>query len=250
MKRGDLAALVAVVVVIAGLAIAIRPHDTPTIAGAPAAAHVDRPVVADKTRPTLLVIGDSYVAGIGRDETTYGCMAAARMGWFCKVSSGPGTGYISGGPANRFQLDYIGESKSFDERIAGLSLKYQPNVIVLDGGRNDLFAPTDAVYDVMVSTIADVQRTWPDATVVFVRPRFLSRPGDDLGFNDDLITRLQNDPGIRPMLIVIDPIGGMVGQDTSSLVGEDKIHPNRRGELAMASALVNALTAAGFTPTK
>jgi len=249
VKRLDIAAVVAAVVVVAGLAVAIRPHDT-GIAAAPAAtATVDRTSTTTVSRPTLLFIGDSYVAGTGRDETTYGCMAAARMGWLCKVAAGPGTGYISGGPANRFQLEYIGQSTSFDERLAGLALKYQPNVVVLDGGRNDLFAPTDAVYDVMVSTIADVQKTWPDATVVFIRPRFLARPGDNLGYDDALITRLQNDPALGPMLVVIDPIGGMTGQDTSTLVAADKIHPNRRGELAMASGLVDALLAAGFTPT-
>jgi lysophospholipase L1-like esterase len=198
----------------------------------------------------MLIIGDSYVAGTGRDELSYGCMAAARMGWYCKVAAGPGTGYISGGPANRFQLKYQGESTSFDERLAGLALMYQPNVVVLDGGRNDLFAPPDAVYNVMVSTIADVQRTWPDATVVFIRPRFLSRPGDDLGYNDALIGRLQSDPNIRPMLVIADPIAGLAGRDTSGLVIDDGIHPTRQGEMVMASALYDTLLALGFTPTK
>jgi lysophospholipase L1-like esterase len=127
---------------------------------------------------------------------------------------------------------------------------YQPNVVVLDGGRNDLFAPPDAVYNVMVSTIADVQRTWPDATVVFVRPRFLSRPGDDLGYGDALIARLQADPNIRPMLVIADPIAGLGGRDTSKLVIDDGIHPTRQGEMVMASALYDSLLALGFTPTK
>lgn len=250
MKRLDMAALAVAATVLAGLAFAIRPHHTEIVADR----GVTTPTVASSSsiapRPTLLFIGDSYVAGTGRDETTYGCMAAARMGWFCKVAAGPGTGYISGGPANRFQLEYIGQSTSFDERLGGLALKYQPNVVVLDGGRNDLFAPTDAVYDVMVSTIADVQKTWPDATVVFIRPRFLARPADDLGYDDRLMTRLETDPALGPMLIVIDPIGSMRGQDTLSLVAADKIHPNRRGELAMSSELVDALLAAGFTPAQ
>lgn len=248
-KRADLAAIVAVVVIIVGLLFAIRPHGTTTIATSQRAGQAAASSAVNQPRTMMLVISDSYVAGIGRDETAYGCMAAARLGWLCKVAPGPGTGYISGGPANRFRLDYIGESTSFDERLAGLWLKYQPNVVLLDGGRYDSFAPAEAVYNVMVSTIADVQRAWPDATVVFVRPRFLSRPADDLGFGDALIARLQSDPQIGPMLIVVDPIGGMAGQDTSSLVQVDKAHPNRRGELAMASALSDDLIAAGFTPS-
>jgi lysophospholipase L1-like esterase len=246
----DIAALLLVVLVVVGLVIAVYPHQTATTATAPAATRVDRPTPPDAARPTMLVIGDSYVAGTGRDELSYGCMAAARMGWYCKVAASPGTGYISGGPANRFQLKYEGESTSFDERLAGLALKYQPNVVVLDGGRNDLFAPPDAVYNVIVSTIADVQRTWPDATVVFVRPRFLSRPGDDLGYGDELIARLQADPNIRPMLVIADPIASLAGRDTSGLVIDDGIHPTRQGEMVMASALYDSLLALGFTPTK
>lgn len=249
-RRSDIAAVVLAILIVAGLGFAVYPRETATVATAPASVQVDRPVAPDANRPTMLVIGDSYVAGTGRDELSYGCMAAARMGWFCKVAASPGTGYISGGPGNRFQLQYLDESTSFNERLAGLALKYQPNVVVLDGGRNDLFAPPDAVYNVMVSTIQNVQRTWPDATVVFVRPRFLSRPGDDLGYGDALIARLQADRSIRPMLVISDPIGTLVGRDTAGLVIDDGIHPTRQGEMVMASALYDNLLALGFTPTK
>jgi lysophospholipase L1-like esterase len=246
-RWGDIAAVVVAVAVVAGLGYALRPQHTPLVTVEPAAARVDRAQSADETRKTMLFIGDSYVAGTGLDETSYGCMAAARMGWYCKVSAGPGTGYVSGGPANRFELEYIGESTSFDERLPSLALKYKPDVVVLDGGRNDLFPPPDTVYDAMVSTIADVRRTWPAATVVVVRPRFLSRPGDNLGFDDDFFNRLKAEEVTQQMVVFADPIGRL-DTDTSGLVVGDEIHPNREGELVMASALYDSLIALGFVP--
>ena len=247
-RRGDIAAAVVALAVIAGLGYALRPQPTPTVAVDPATAHVDRPQPAEKTRKTMLFIGDSYVAGTGLDETTYGCMAAARMGWYCKVSAGPGTGYISGGPSNRFELKYVGESTAFNERLPALALTYQPDVVILDGGRNDLFPPTSAVYDAMVSTIADVRRTWPAATVVVIRPRFLSRPRDDLGFDDGFLDRLKAEEVTQHMVVFADPIGQLGGRDTSGLTGTDDIHPTRKGELAMSMALYDSLIALGFVP--
>jgi lysophospholipase L1-like esterase len=247
-RWGDIAAVVVAVAVIAGLGYALRPQHTPTVAVAPATARVDRPQPVDETRKTMLFIGDSYVAGTGLDETSYGCMAAARMGWYCKVSAAPGTGYISGGPANRFELEYIGESTSLNERLPSLALTYKPDIVVLDGGRNDLFPPPDAVYDAMVSTIADVRRTWPAATVVVIRPRFLSRPTDDLGFDNGFFDRLKTEEDTQQMVLFADPIGRLAGRDPSGLVMGDEIHPTRQGELVMASAFYDSLTDLGFAP--
>ena len=91
-------------------------------------------------RPLVLFIGDSYTAGKSSAELSYGCRAAVQMGWLCALSAVGGTGYISGGPANRWVDPHIGKSLSFSERIPHLSAKYDPAVVVLDGGRNDDFA--------------------------------------------------------------------------------------------------------------
>jgi hypothetical protein len=49
----------------------------------------------------------------------------------------------------------------------------------------------------MVWTIAEVRRTWPEVEIVFVRPRFLARPGDDSGFDDDFMDRLKSASAAR-----------------------------------------------------
>ena len=222
------------------------------VAGVSCSSGVARPVAAPSAvskepspsdaegRPLVLFIGDSYTEGRGSAEMSYGCRAVARMDLLCAISATGGTGYISGGPANRWVIQDSGKSLSFSERIPHLAAKYDPAVVVLDGGRNDEFPPRKDVLTAMVSTIAEVRRTWPDAQIVFIRPRFLARPGGDLGFNDDFMTQVQSDPAAKGV-IFIDPISTFVGTDTSGLLTLDGIHPNREGEQRLTEALFDSL---------
>jgi lysophospholipase L1-like esterase len=213
---------------------------------APSTAPVERPQPPAPVGPTALFISDAYAGGVGLKELYYGCMAAVRMGWQCDLSAQPGTGYISGGEANRFVNPDIGPSSSFDERLPNLGAQYKPDIVVLDGGRSDLFAPTDAVFAVMTSTIGDVHQIWPTARIVVIRPRALDRANDDLGFGDDFIDRLRADPATLGM-VVVDPVSRFADTDTSALVSPDGSHPNQDGAVALSSALVDELSANGFT---
>lgn len=130
----DVAAIAIAIAVLSGLAFVTQPQQTPTVNADSSAARVDRPEPLAKLRPTALFISDSYSAGSGLDENFYGCTAALRMGWLCNVSGEPGTGYISGGTANRFDLGHnLGMTTSFGERIAGLARRFTPDVVILDG---------------------------------------------------------------------------------------------------------------------
>jgi lysophospholipase L1-like esterase len=243
----DIGAIAVTIAVLAGLGFALRPQHMPTVTVDPQTAHVDRSQPPAKTRPLALIIGDSYTFGSGLAEMSHGCMAALRLGWLCKLSGGPGTGYISGGPANRFVVnEYIGPSKSFEERLPRLAMMYKPDVVLLDGGRNDVFAGLDAVFDAMSSTLASVRQTWPQARIVFIRPRYLAQPDDDLGFDDDFFARLQAEPAAQD-LVVIDPISRFAGTDTSTLL-RDGIHPNRAGDLALSAAFFDSLLEQGIGP--
>jgi lysophospholipase L1-like esterase len=180
-------------------------------------------------------------------EMSYGCMAAARMGWVCDLSAMPGTGYISGGPANRFVVNqYAGTSKSFAERIPQLAQKYSPDVVILDGGRDDTFPPTEYVFKAMVATIEEARSAWPQATIVFIRPRFLGKPNDDLGFDDAFMARLQEEAGAAEVVLV-DPIKTTFSDsNTLNMLKKDGIHPNTLGEQELASALLSSLIVTRF----
>jgi hypothetical protein len=242
----DIAAMVLSIVVLAGLGFVLRPQHTATITAVPSTTPVERPQPAAPIGPSALFISDSYTAGIGLKEMYYGCMAAVRMGWLCDLSAEPGTGYISGGEANRFVNPDTGPSTSFDERLPKLADMYKPDVVLLDGGRSDLFAPTDAVFAVMTATIGAVHQIWPAARIVFIRPRSLDRPNNDLGFDEGFIDRLRADPAAQGV-VVVDPINRFADADTSTMLSPDGSRPNEAGSVALSSVLVDELSANGFT---
>jgi lysophospholipase L1-like esterase len=129
---------------------------------------------------------------------------------------------------------------SFSERVPHLAAQYDPALVILDGGRNDVFAPPAAVYTAMLSAIKEVRRTWPKAQIVFIRPRFLANPHDDLGLDDHFMARLESEPAARGVAF-IDPINSFSDADTSGLLASDGIHPNREGEQRMTTALLDSL---------
>lgn len=248
LRRSSVTLVVAAAAAVAGLTFALRPQHTPIAPVVPSAAPVDRPHAPAISRPTALVIADAYTSGSGLAETSYGCMAATRLGWLCKLAAEPGTGYVSGGTANRFDIDQgSGRSTSFAERLAALAGTYKPEVVILDGGRNDTFVPLDARVDVMASTIWQAHQTWPDARFVFVKPRFLDRPDDDLGISDEVINRVKSASGVQD-LVVVDPIGSFRDTNITGLLTKDRVGPSRAGELALGSALAEALTQSGMAP--
>jgi hypothetical protein len=253
----DIAAIALAVAVIAGMCFVLRPQHTPTVKVTPFAARVDRPQLAPQPGPSVLFIGDSYVSGSGPKEMSYSCMAAVRMGWLCALSGVPSTGYIAGGPKSRFHVNEdIGTSTTFAERVPHLGLMYRPDIVVLDGGRYDFGLPRDDVFNAMTWTLGAVRHTWPLARVVFIRPRLLARPTDDLGFDNQFIDRLRAEP-VALGVVVVDPIARLSHLDTSTMLSSKGMHPNRvgaypnqEGALALSSALVDSLVAEGISRGK
>ncbi|HEY5841395.1 MAG TPA: SGNH/GDSL hydrolase family protein [Mycobacterium sp.] len=238
----DFALLLLVAVALAGSAVLLWPRH-------PAAEHDRASVVTAPHKPTMLFIGDSYAGNADPGETSYGCIAAVEMGWRCELAALPGTGYFSGGSANRFVSNtYTGEqSTSFAERITELRTVYRPDVVVLDGGRNDGLLPPQELLQTMTYTIGLVHETWPDAQVVVVRPRFLDNASADLGLDDALIAQLNADPQAQGVTVV-DPIGTVAAQnpDPADLLIDDGVHPNSSGAQELAAALVAELEARGL----
>lgn len=241
LRRSDIAAVVVALAIIGGITSIFASVGARAPVTASSVSRENQLTSAADNHPMALFIGDSYLAGNGPAELSYGCEAALRMGWLCRLASMGGTGYVSGGPANRWVVDqYTGKTTSFIERVGRLASQYDPDIVVLDGGRNDKLAPPDVVFQAMVATIAEVRRTWPAAQVIVLRPRFLVDPDDDLGYDDPFIARLKSNPAASGV-VVLDPIGSLSDTDTSGLVGPDGINPNRRGESRLTEVLYNSL---------
>ena len=230
---------------VAALGFSLRPQHTPLAAGVPAA-ELQRPKEFQTSRPVALVISDAYTTGSGAAEASYACKAATEMGWLCKLAAEPGTGYISGGTANRFPINQgTGKSSSFGERITTLANYYSPDYLIFDGGRADLFAPPVTRFESTVSAIWQAHQTWPKARIIFVKPRLLAKPEDDLGVDDDIVDLLRKAPDIKD-LVVIDPILGFKDTDTKGLISVDGSNPNRAGGNALARAMATELERSGL----
>jgi hypothetical protein len=238
-RRSDLGAIALAVAVFVGIAVVSCSGGAASPVATQSNVQDERQATVN-ARPLALIIGDSYTAGESSAEMSYACRAAVEIGWLCALSAVGGTGYISGGAANRWTDPHIGKTLSFSERIPHLSAKYDPALVIMDGGRNDEFAPRNYVFDETVSTIGEVRRAWPAATVIFIQPRLLAKPGDNLGYDDEFMVRLRSEPEAQGV-IFIDPLASFSNTDTSTLLAADGIHPNRQGEEHMTTALVDAL---------
>lgn len=249
-RHPDAALVIAALLTMVALGFALRPQPTPLVSGVPPAVAVSRPALPETKHPTALIISDSYTSGSGTAEASYACKAATQMGWLCKLAAEPGTGYISGGPANRFHIDQgTGQSTSFGERITTLANFYSPDIVIFDGGRDDVFAPPVTRFQVTVSAIWQARQTWPTARIVFVKPRLLSKPDDDLGVDSQIEGLLRDASGVQD-LVVIDPILEFKDTDTLGWISLDGTNPNRAGENALAQAMVRAFEQNGMRPAE
>jgi len=249
-RRVDVLLALAAILSLTALGIALRPQSTPVTRAKTSAADISRPDSSSApSRQTALVIGDAYTSGSGLAEMSYACDAVTKMGWLCKLAAEPGTGYISGGTANRFPIEQgTGKSTSFGERIPALAGMYTPDIVILDGGRYDTFAPRVDRLNVTASTIWQVHQTWPAARIIYIQPRFLTKPEDDLGVGNGLATALKLASGVKD-LVVVDPILSFKGAATKTLVSPNGNNPSESGERALASALAKALASTGIQPT-
>jgi lysophospholipase L1-like esterase len=124
---------------------------------------------------------------------------------------------------------------------------YKPDVVILDGGRRDTFVPEADRFQITASTIGQAHEIWPNAKIVYIQPRYLAKPGDDLGAGDGIADRLKEASKVED-LVVVDPILSFKDTDTKPLIAADGTNPSAAGERALADALVKALTTSGMQP--
>lgn len=196
-----------------------------------------------------LFIGDSYTEGSSTPDLSYACISATKLGWKCDIAAQPGTGYLNGGQGHRLQLGaYIGPSTSMVERLLPLRERYPADIVVLDGGRNDLDFGMADVVSTFSRTLTQVIELWPDSRVVVIAPWFVKEPvirppalhGRTIGA--ELRAVLDSSPAFGDVDL-IDPgaLGWFVGTDVSPYLSDDGIHPNPAGNQRIADLLTAAL---------
>lgn len=213
------------------------------------------PTLPSRVAPAVLFIGDSYTLGPTTPDLSYGCLTATALGWECNIAAEGGTGYLSGGPGHRLKVTQPAlPSTSFVERLPRLREIYRADVVVLDGGRNDMQFATPDVDPIFAYTVKQVVESWPNSRIVVIGPWFLNEPvirppslaGGTIG--DEFRSVLRSNREFDAVDF-IDPgaLGWFVGIDTSPYVGDDGIHPTFAGVKKIAELLTKALKAQGVT---
>lgn len=131
------------------------------------------------TRPVSLWIGDGYTLGVGADSPQSGasCLAAAELGWDCVLDAEEGTGFVSDGQL----LDP--DNQPLIDRLDALDPDLDPDVVVVDAGRNDLRVVSTLTLENAISDyLTALRERFPDATLIEIVPWSMGQdeelPGD------------------------------------------------------------------------
>jgi hypothetical protein len=205
--------------------------------------------------PSALFIGDSYPMGRETPDSSYACLTATNMGWHCNVVGQMGTGYVSGGPEQRLPKvgGAQGDSTSFWERFPRLRALYRADIVVLDGGRNDVRFDMPYVRTMFEYTVRQAIESWPNSRIVVIAPWFIYepaiRPPDLSGrtIGEELGSILRSSPEFDAVTF-IDPaaLSWFDGVNTSPYTAEDGIRPNIEGDRKIAELLTTALIQDGL----
>ncbi|WP_142045189.1 SGNH/GDSL hydrolase family protein [Arthrobacter sp. SLBN-100] len=142
------------------------PAPTPTATATATAQQLGIELPAE---PVLLILGDSYTAGVGADRPDQGWayVVAGKLGYPANIDGVSGTGFARGGGA---QGELGGEYEVRLREVAA-NPAFVPNVLILQGGQNDsAVADPDEVEAATTQTIEAARRFWPGVQVVVLGP--------------------------------------------------------------------------------
>lgn len=248
-----LAALTITAVLGAALVMNGGHEAAPPVSQSVSGANGTPPNLPSRSHPAVLFIGDDYTQGTSTPDLSYGCLAATELGWECNIAAQPATGYLSGGPGQRLPVGEYGEpSKSFVEEIPRLRALYRADMVVIDGGRNDLQFDIVDLDRMFAYTVSQVIEAWPNSRIVVIAPWLLNHPvirppalaGRTIG--DELRSVLRSSPQFHDVELV-DPaaLGWLSDTAASQYLSSDGYHPNAQGDKLISALLDKALTTLG-----
>jgi len=236
-------ALAAALALILGVVIILR-----TIQVEKTAASVQQPAdsqyrpvpMEGSQRPSALFAGDDFAAGYGEiARNAYPYIVCHAIGLNCNVDAQTGTGFVNDGQDHLTGTVRMIDRLQTDRRI------FDVDLVIVDAGRNDGEAPSDAYGSAVAKYLGEVSRLWPAARIVVIAPYYLSSdPSPDYAARIAVISQVVQSVGG----LLTDPVaqGWFVGVDTSALVLPDGVHPNQRGQEFIAKKLGESLRSQGF----
>lgn len=184
-----------------------------------------------------LIFGDSWTDGYIAQprEAGYAYVIAEKFGWNNEVIARGGTGYSNRGPDGRGM---------YAESLGALPADEEVQLVILQGGLNDIYGATDAATHQkdVAAAFATAKVRFPSATIVVLGPLQASFP---------LPVRLREVDAVIQVearaagLAYISPLseGWISVNSYDALMDKKAYHPNTEGHLHYAEKLEAALRA-------
>lgn len=186
-------------------------------------------------RPRALFLGDSYTSGWGLADADlplrWTTLVADARGWEEANAGFPGAGYVASGPVSRAPY----------RQILPRLTDARPDVVMISGGINDLYADDARIAKAIHSTLRALAATFPGAprlAVTAVSPAPAATAARIDALNDALRAACAEHGAT--LLDVGQPLASADG-----LVGPDGLHPTVAGHATLAASVGAALTASG-----
>ena len=193
-------------------------------------------------KPTLLVAGDSFAAGVGDpNNLTYPYLLAAKMGWNLALDAQGGTGFASG-------IDSLSPpTVPFIDRLGRNEATYNHHVeyVLVDGGRSDLGLPPEQTVAAADEYIKKVRSDWPNAKIIIILPNF---PTPVVAENYPAVAQGLRSTAESVAAEVIDPKAQHWYSDIDgkTLMWRDGAHLNAKGDTYYADKVSDSLKQMGL----
>jgi acyl-CoA thioesterase I len=183
----------------------------------------------------VLFVGASYTAGLGATPSTdgYAYLIGRRPGWRTQVDGVAGTGFLNPGPHG---------GQTFAERIAHLPTEPHPDLVVFQGGRNDVGYPQSRLLTAAIATADLAHKRFHGSQVIFLGPipAHVPPPPGQVAVADTLRSAASASKSV-----FVNPIeqAWITPSNQDDYVGRVPAHPDNRGYAYIADRLLADLEA-------
>jgi len=187
-----------------------------------------------RTVPTATILGASYTAGVGPDNSSlsWSVLLARKLGWDTAIYGDPGAGYVSTGS---------GRDGPVLRMLARTRLRsLDPSLVVLQFGHDDIGVPTGVERLAVDRTISTVRAEDPGARLALIT--VFTGPGSQAGAwrTDRVIVSAAK--AADPSAIIIDPLA----EHWVYQRAHHGLHPTAAGDRWIAQKVYDTLSTDGI----
>lgn len=183
--------------------------------------------------PVAVWLGDSYTLGAGALDQPgdgYDSRACRGLGWICYEDSLGGTAFTSRPP------------NDMPSRIRALGQQYDPDVVIVDMGRNDHALSLDLIRGPQSQALTILREEFPTQAVVLVAPFYGTQAQDPMpqGY-----ARFMRREAARIDADIIDPVREGWAALPDRQLYRDNVHPNTVGYAFYGTKFEDSLRSLG-----